>query len=336
MWKKIKNWHWLVKFFLFIDFIIILCFVIVYGPYDKARVFWITTAMETGSHKYFANIFYSVNTIKEVMNNNYLIEINEDTDANSISVGQEEKITSYTSVYEKQILEHEEGALYKLIQFKYKEFDCHMIAIYDPKRLEIGYNKKINQGRILSDIIKDHNAILGINGGGYLWSNGYPSGLVVHDGKIIYASGKGKYTTAAINYDGVLIVGNLSTADVKTKNIKEAVSFKPVLIVNGKAASFKGTGGSGLNPRTVIAQRKDGIILLLVVNGYGSRLSWKGRGGVYVTDLITILQRYNAYNAINMDGGSSTTMVIGNKLINDPCEPQKNGQDFIRSAWLLK
>ena len=37
----------------------------------------------------------------------------------------------------------------------------------------------------------------------------------------------------------------------------------------------------------------------------------------------------HAYNAINMDGGSSTTMVIGNKLINDPCEPQKNGQDFI-------
>ena len=23
-------------------------------------------------------------------------------------------------------------------------------------------------------------------------------------------------------------------------------------------------------------------------------------------------------------------------LINDPCEPQKNGQDFIRSAWILK
>jgi hypothetical protein len=29
-------------------------------------------------------------------------------------------------------------------------------------------------------------------------------------------------------------------------------------------------------------------------------------------------------------------MVIGNKLINDPCEPQKDGQDFIRTAWLLK
>lgn len=327
----------IIKLFIFIDIIIILCFFTVYGPIDKARVFWITTAMETGSHKFLANIFYSDESIKEVMNNNYLIEIDEDTNADSISVGMKEEVTNFTSPYEKEILEHEPDALYKLIEFKYKEFDCHMIAIYDPKRVEIGYQKKINQGKILSDIVKNNDAILGINGGGYLWSNGYPSGLVVHNGEIIYSSSSTKtYATAAINEDGVLIVGKMSVKDVKEKNIKEALSFGPTLIVNGKSASFRGNGGSGLNPRTVIAQRKDGIILFLVVNGYGNKLSWKGRGGVYLTDLITILERYNAYNAINMDGGSSTTMVIGNKLINDPCEPQQNGQDFIRSAWLLK
>lgn len=326
----------IVKLFIFVDIIIFLCFFVVYGPIDKARVFWITTAMETGSHRYLANIFYSDEKVKEVMSQNYLIELEEDTNIDSITIGKEEEITSFTSPYEKEILDHEDGALYKLIEFKYKDFDCHMIAIYDPKRVEIGYQKKVNQGKILSDIIKEHDAILGINGGGYSWSNGYPSGLVVHEGKIIYSSGNGAFSTAAINEDGVFIVGKLSASDVKTKKIKEAVSFGPTLIVNGKSASFKGTGGSGLNPRTVIAQRKDGIILFLVVNGYGNKLSWKGRGGVYLTDLITILERYNAYNAINMDGGSSTTMVIGNKLINDPCEPQKDGQDFIRTAWLLK
>ncbi len=326
----------IVKFFIFIDFIIILCFFVVYGPIDKARVFWITTAMETGSHRYLANVFYSDAKIKEVMSENYLVEIDEDTNASSISVGKKEEVTSFTSPYEKEILEHEDGALYKLIEFKYNGFDCHMIAIYDPTRLEIAYQKKINRGKILSEIIKDNDAILGINGGGYAWSNGYPLGLVVHNGEIVYSSGSKSYQTAAINEDGVLIIGKIKASEVKEKHIKEALSFGPALIVNGKSSTFKGNGGSGLNPRTVIAQRQDGIILLLVVNGYGSRLSWKGRGGVYVTDLIKILERYNAYNAINMDGGSSTTMVIGDKLINDPCEPQKNGQDFIRTAWVLK
>lgn len=336
MWKKIRNLHLITKLIIIVDLIVLLCFFVVYGPIDKARVFWITTAMETGDHQYFANIFYSDNTIKKVMSENYLDEIKEDTDVSSITIGQEEKITAYTSAYEKEILDHPQDALYKLIQFKYKDFDCHMIAIYDPKRVEVSYNKKLNSGRVLTDILKNSGGILGINGGGYSWNSGYPSGLVVHDGKIIYSSGTNKFTTAAINEDGVLIVGNLSASDIKKKNIKEAVSFGPALIVNGKSANFKGTGGSGLNPRTVIAQRKDGIILFLVVNGYGNRLSWKGRGGVYVTDLITILQRYNVYNAANMDGGSSTTMVINGKLINDPCEPQKDGQDFIRSAWILK
>lgn len=336
MWTKIKKLHWLVKLFIIIDFIILICFFVVYGPIDKAKVFWITTAMETANHKYLANIFYSESSIKEVMSNNYLVEVGEETDTESIKIGEEEKINNYTSIYEKQILEREETDLYKLIQFKYKDFDCHLVAIYDPKRVEVGYNKKINTGKILSEIVKDHNAILGINGGGYFWSSGKPRGLIVHDGKVIYSQNSGSYLTASINEDGVLVIGKLKASEVKSKKIKEAVSFSPSLIVNGKKATIKGTGGSGQNPRTVIAQRKDGIILFLVVNGYGSKLSWKGRGGVYLNELIEILERYGAYNAINMDGGSSTTLVIGNKLINDPCEPQKDGQDFIRTAWLLK
>lgn len=336
MLKKIKKLHLPVKLFIFIDFIIVICFFVVYGPIDNARVFWITTAMGTNDHKYLANIFYEDDTIKQVMSNNYMDEFSEDTDVGSITIGQEEKITSYTSAYEKEILDHEEGALYKLIQFKYNGFDCHMIAIYDPTRVVVGSNKKKNSGRILGDILKNNNAILGINGGGYSWATGYPIGLVVHDSKIVYSSDTKKHVSAAITEDGVLYVGKLSAKDVKEKKIKEAVSFGPALIVNGKAATFKGNGGSGLNPRTAMAQRKDGIILFLVVNGYGSKLSFKGRGGVYVTDLIKIFQRYDAYNAINLDGGSATTMMIEGKLINDPCNPQKDGQDFIRTAWMLK
>ena len=37
-----------------------------------------------------------------------------------------------------------------------------------------------------------------------------------------------------------------------------------------------------------------------------------------------------------MDGGSSTTMVIDGKLVNNPCEPVKDGQDYIKTAWIFK
>ncbi len=324
------------KIFIIIDIIILLCFFFVYGPIDYAKNFWITTAMETGSHKFLAYIFYTEETVDKVMSENYLVDIGEETDASNITIGISEKKTTYDSIYEKQILEHDEDQLYKLIEFKYGDFDCYLIAIYDPKRIQAVPTKRLGYGQILSDISKDNDAILAINGGGYSWSNGYPNGLVVHNGEILSATSYYDTLTGGFNEDGVLIIGNLSASDVKNKKIKEALSFRPALIVNGKSAAYRGNGGSGMNPRTVIAQRQDGIVLFLVVNGYGQKLSWKGRGGVYYSDLITILERYKAYNAINMDGGSSTTLVINHKLINSPCEPQKEGQDFIRTAWILK
>lgn len=324
------------KIFIAIDIIVILCFIFVYGPIDYAKNFWITTAMETGSHQYFAYIFYSEKTVEKVMNANYLKPIEDETDISSVTVGKVEKKTTYASVYEKQILEHEPDDLYKLIEFKYGEFDCYLIAIYDAKRVQAVSSERVGYGQILTDISKKNDAIVAINGGGYSWATGYPNGLIVHNGEIISNDGRGPAVSGAFNEDGVLIVGKLTANDIKEKKIKEALSFYPALIVNGKAAQIQGTGGSGMNPRTVIAQRQDGIVLFLVVNGYGQKLSWKGRGGVYYSDLIKILQRYNAYNAVNMDGGSSTTLVINHKLINSPCEPLKEGQDFIRSAWILK
>lgn len=324
------------KLFILIDIIIIFCFALVYGPIDKARVFWITTSMETMNHKYLAHIFYSQKTIDNIMKRNYLIANQDATDTTQITIGQIETKNEYENIYEKQILEREKDQLYKLIEFKYKEFNCYLVAIYDPTRVEAATSQNIARGQVLTTIAKNNDAIVAINGGGYSWVNWYPSGLVVKNGKTIYAETSGKHVSAAINNDGVLMAGAFSASDVKNKNIKHALSFGPVLITNGKPVTIIGTGGSGLNPRTVIAQRKDGIILFLVVDGYGQNLSWKGRGGVYLNDLLVILQRYGAYNAVNMDGGSSTTMVINGKLINSPCEPQQEGQDFIRSAWILK
>lgn len=324
------------KLFIIIDIFILLCFFMVYGPFDKIRTFWITTSMETMTHKYLAHIFYSNETITNTLKENYFVALDEETDPVKVTIGAQEEITSYESIYEEQILKRDKDALYKLIEFKYNEFDCYLVAIYDPKRVHAVSVKNLGSGSVLTDLAKENDAIVAINGGGYSWSNYMPSGLIVSDGKLKYASSSGNHITAAFNEDGVLIAGSFNKNQIGDKKIKEALSFNPVLISNGNPIKIVGTGGSGLNPRTVIAQRKDGIVLFLVVNGYGSKLSWKGRGGVYLNDLLIILQRYGAYNAVNMDGGSSATMVIDGKLVNDPCEPVYKGQDYIKSAWILK
>ena len=324
------------KLFIIIDIIIILCFFMVYGPIKEIKTFWITTAMETMNHKYLAHIFYSDEEITRVLQSNYYVALEEETDPVKVTIGAIEEKNTYESIYEEQILTREKDQLYKLIEFKYNEFDCYLVAIYDPKRVHAVSVENLNSGSILTDLAKENDAIVAINGGGYFWSDYMPRGLIVNEGIIKYSSSSEEHITAGFNEDGILMVGSFDEKKIKEKNIQEALSFSPILISNGNPIKIVGTGGSGLNPRTVLAQRQDGIVLFLVVNGYGQKLSWKGRGGVYLNDLLVILQRYGAYNAINMDGGSSTTLVIDGKLINSPCEPVKEGQDYIKSAWILK
>ena len=112
------------KIFIAIDFIVLVCYFLVYGPIKQIRTFWITTAMETGTHKYLAHIFYSNKAIDKVLKENYYVVLDGVTDPSEVTINQIEKKTNYESVYEQQILERDEDALYKLIQFKYGEFDC--------------------------------------------------------------------------------------------------------------------------------------------------------------------------------------------------------------------
>ena len=45
-----------------------------------------------------------------------------------------------------------------------------------------------------------------------------------------------------------------------------------------------------------------------------------GRQGADMDDLIEVMQNYGAYNAANLDGGTSTAMTVNGKLINDPID----------------
>ena len=44
------------------------------------------------------------------------------------------------------------------------------------------------------------------------------------------------------------------------------------------------------------------------------------RPGADMNDLIEIMQNYGAYNAANLDGGTSSAMVVDGEIINDPVD----------------
>lgn len=317
-------------------FIILFLF---YGPWSGFRNFWITTAMTTMNHRYLATSLYSEETINEVLKQNSIIEPNGMTNANLIKFKKYGSSASYKNKYDEQILNHDKDALYKVIDIEGKSYNGFLIAIYDPSRISIATTKYLGKrGESILTIAKDNDAIIAMNAGGFYdpdWnSNGaLPHGTVIQKGKVVSDYDDAAMGGGFIGFDkkNRLILGKFSKEEAIKKGLRDAIEFGPFLIINGKSAFVKGNGGWGIAPRTAIGQRKDGIALFLVING---RLATSI--GADMSDLTEIMENYGAINAANLDGGSSTELVINHKIINTPVAGGKDGLRNMSTFWIVK
>lgn len=312
-----------------------------YGPVDYFRELLITTAMATKDHKYLARTIYDDATIAKVMSANYVVDVNEDTDISHITFEQIDEKDNYASKYEEEILKKEEGNdLYKVIPVSGNGFKGYLTVIYDPKRISLVTSNNFGKrGEFLNIMAKEHNAIVAINGSGFVDLDGRangstPTGRVIKDGKLIWTGvdtgwGGG---LAGFNNDGVLVLTRDSADEAIRKGMKDAVEFGPFLIVNGKSAIMKGNGGFGVTPRTILAQRQDGIVLFLIIDGRKPGYSI----GASLVDVTSLLEKYGAYNAVNLDGGASSSLNINGKIVNKPCAVSYSGERMIPNAWIVK
>ena len=143
-------------------------FVMMYGPWDTVRNFYVTTAMKTKDHKYFAKIFYSDKTIEDILNSNYFIEIKEDVKLDDIVIDTSPK-ANYKNEYDKEILTRDSGNEdYKIINLKVGISKGYLIAIYKPEKVTLIRAKNFNIGRYgeqVSAMCTRFNASVCINGG---------------------------------------------------------------------------------------------------------------------------------------------------------------------------
>ena len=313
----------LVLFILFIMGASILGFML-YGPYNGFRDWLITTSMTTMTHQWIAKMFYGDDIISSVMYSNRVDEIDEDTDTEAIETVVV-PVKQYANEYERQILEKDpNNDDYKIIEITGKGYTGYLAAIYDPSKVHTLVTAKIGKsGQYLTTMAKNANAVVAINGGGFddpnYNSNGAnPLGITYANGKLMtsYSYTNGTGGIIGFNTDDVLVLSSKCTiSNAKSLNIRDCVTCGPFLIVNGKASKVVGNGGWGTAPRTAIGQRKDGIVLFLVIDGRMVK-----RQGADMDDLIEIMERYGAYNAANLDGGTSSAMAVNYELINDPID----------------
>lgn len=309
---------------------------LMYGPYSGFRDWYITTAMTTMNHQYLATWFYSDDTINDVLNRNKMVEIDAITDPSLITTTASTPIIStptYANEYEQAVLEKDPNhPEYKIIPIKGKSYTGHLAIIYDPSTVQaLVTNNLKKEGQYLTEMADEAGATVAINGGvftgiasssedlnaqelAYGGSGGTPMGITIKNGEVISnTSYNGVGGLIGFTEDNTLVLGKMNVKQAKKLKVRDAVTCGPFLIINGKASTIVGNGGWGTAPRTAIGQRKDGIVLMLVLDGRRATMP-----GATMSDLLKIMKNYGAYNASALDGGTSTAMVENGNLVNDP------------------
>lgn len=276
---------------------------------------FVTTILETGQLKFLASWFLSPEEIQEIVNQNSMQEFNNEVDTDLIQSG------SFGDT-----IANEEIPDIEIVEVAGATYTGTMMIVKDPSRVSLAtiYPWK-EKGVTLDKLVTDNDGIAGINGGLYDStdnSGGKPYGVIVSNGEIQHNKPK--------EYPGLVLVGfteehilqivdisDMTATDVENlvadMKIRDAVTFQEEasdvnnhfvqLIINNEAREVNGMG-SGLNPRTAIGQRADGAVLLFVTDGRGK----SGHLGASSLDLIEVMQDFEAVNAANLDGGSSSCM----------------------------
>lgn len=315
--------------------------IVYYGPFNTLKKMVVGAAMSSLNHQYIATLFLSKAQIEKIRNGG-ISNLTEDKGGNNNSSSEDlNKIK--TSFNDKSI---------ELKKVQGKKFSGLMMIVHDPRMVKVGYSKLLGeQGEKTSTIAKEFDAIAAINGGGFTdkaqnstakWTGtgALPIGIVMADSKVIYPKEISDQTKkipgdlVGITENGVLIIGRYSLNDLKKNKVTDAMTFGPILILNGVIQNRDSNGNNidnqGPAPRTAIGQRKeDGAILLLVIDGRQGL-----QAGATIKDVQNIMAQEKAFNAINLDGGASTTMYYDGQILNNPSD--KFGERPIPTIFYVK
>ncbi|WP_318362439.1 phosphodiester glycosidase family protein [uncultured Agathobaculum sp.] len=202
-----------------------------------------------------------------------------------------------------------------------------------PERIFVGTSEGLGDyGSFVSDMVRENDAILGINASGFADFDGNGTGGIAYGflksrgEKIQDAVGNG-WKIIGFDEDDHLQVGAFND----TSALRDAVEFHPALIINGENL-VAGTGLNEQQPRTAIGQAQDGTVIMLVVDGRQFHSF-----GVSIERCGEIMEKYGAYQASMLDGGSSSVMVYRGREITSPTTLSQNEEGrYLPDAFLVR
>ncbi len=198
------------------------------------------------------------------------------------------------------------------------------------RRISLLYN---NQKNILtSGMASEAGAIAAVNAGFFNIKDGGSQTYIKISGRIIDSDTASKWPRVE-NMSGSVIIDSAGRISVMkaTRNswydsckfCHDAIITGPLLLYHGKKVRLPETSiVLNRHPRTCLGIRKNGTVIMLTLDGRTDQSV--GMTLVKLTDLMISLK---CTDAVNLDGGGSTTMWIRgrpfNGVVNMPCDNNK-------------
>ncbi len=194
--------------------------------------------------------------------------------------------------------------------------------------------------RILtSDFARQADALAAINGTFFDMKNGGSRMLVKSEGKVVNPTQEhSERNGGAITIDGStvkIVAGDPVNPKWDAElTAPEVMVSGPLLITNNQLAPLsQRTFNTATHPRSAVGLTADNRLLFVTVDGRQETAV-----GVSLFALTTLMQTLGATDALNLDGGGSTTLYVKgqaeNGIVNKPSD--KTGERTVANALLLK
>jgi exopolysaccharide biosynthesis protein len=245
------------------------------------------------------------------------------------------------------------GVLLKTFWFNKSLFSSNQnVSILEIKQknsllFDLGYNSKVLLKT--SDFGKQNNAIAALNGTFFDIANGGSVDYIRADGLVINENRLGKSGKRAAHQESALVFdkGRLNIAKwngspdwEQTLEGEDIMVSGPLLIINQTIEKLDTANAFNItrHPRTAVAITKNKRVLLITVDGRNENSE-----GMSLFELTKLMRWLRATEAINLDGGGSTTLWINNYketgIVNFPTDNRKwdhQGERKVANVVLLK
>jgi len=217
--------------------------------------------------------------------------------------------------------------------------------------MEIGNGRTIhvvaapqNTLQLTSSMAQERNALAALNGSFFNMRS--PYGGITYtriDGEVIAVNSNDGDPVRSYRQNGAVAVRKGVTYILKADRMKEwekyisaddILTSGPIMLVGGEETEVPQRAfNTNRHPRTAVGKKADGTVVFVVVDGRTNQAF-----GVSIFELREIMKWLGCVDALNLDGGGSSTMTAGSNIVNMPCDNKKfdtQGERSVANALIV-